>query len=276
MLLDEFEKIFKINDEEDGGAQYSMLGILDGALRSKFLFLLTINEEDKMSKFLLNRPGRIHYKWDFSGVPDDTIEEVAKATLEDPERVNDIMKISTFVGEMSMDILLSIIKEVNEYPEQSVKDLLEDMNLQQDSSTYRIHLKLNGELYATFTDYENCPYDDDIYLEWYSSQIKGKFMRDNGGSLRHLSGYRDREKQNQNIEKMDSELIDRNGEFTMYNIAELSFSRKDAETYKDDKGMIHFVVKEEMMTHEGIREFEWDVAFEKYRTGSGNMAKYLL
>lgn len=264
MLLDEFEKTFKINDDEDGGDQYSILGLLDGAVRSKFLFLLTINEEDKMSQFLMNRPGRIHYKWDFAGMPDDMIEEVAKANLDDPERINDIMRISTYVGDMSMDILLSIVKEVNEYPDQTVENLLEDMNLQQDNTSYKISISLDGQLYATYIEQEASPYDDHFYLEWYSSQIKSNFMRKKGaGNLRSLSVYRNEEMQERIDGEIERFLDDRLDPFKMFNIIELSFDRKDAVTYKDDKGRIHFVIKEEMKTHEGIREVEWDIMFEK-------------
>jgi len=274
MLLDEFEKIFKVEDDEDGGSQYSMLGLLDGAVSSKILFLLTINEEDKMSKFLLNRPGRIHYKWDFAGMPDEMIEEVALANLDDPGKINDIMRISTYVGDMSMDILLSIVREMNEYPEHTVESLLEDMNLQQDATLYKISVFLDGELYASYRTDEDNPYDDDFYLEWYGSQIKSKFMKERGGHLRCLTSYRNKERQEAVGELMERQMEERDGEVLMYHITELSFSRRDAETHKDEKGRIHFTFTEDMKTHEGIREVRWDVMFEKSKWTSG--AKYMI
>lgn len=263
MLIDEFEKIFQVKDEDDGGAQNTVLGLLDGAINSKFLFLLTINEEQKMSKFLLNRPGRIHYKWDFKGMSDDMIEEVALDNLKDKKHLNDILRISTYVGDMSMDILLSIIREVNEYPGQSVDKLLEDMNLQQDTTAYKVSIYLDGQLYAKYTEYEESPYDEDIYLEWYRGQIRSKFVREKNGQLRCLNTNTDSEKQKELEEQMGKLMEERNGPVSFNYITELSFNRKDAEVSRDEKGKIHFVLKEEMQTHEGIRPVEWEVVFEK-------------
>ena len=63
IFLDEFEKVYKENEQQN-----MLLSILDGTFNSKFLFLLTINEVGRMNHYMMNRPSRIHYHQNYTGM----------------------------------------------------------------------------------------------------------------------------------------------------------------------------------------------------------------
>lgn len=95
VLFDEFEKVYRQSTEaevaendrkiqrqmyygDDGRgtssegmsnpSQDAILTLLDGVYPSAMLFLLTVNDKSKVSKNMMNRPGRIYYALDFAGV----------------------------------------------------------------------------------------------------------------------------------------------------------------------------------------------------------------
>ena len=64
ILMDEFDKTFP-KEGEAPTTQENMLSLLDGLSTGKKLFIVTCNELNKMSEFVVNRPGRFHYHFRF-------------------------------------------------------------------------------------------------------------------------------------------------------------------------------------------------------------------
>lgn len=134
IFLDEFEKVYHNSDDNSG--QNSLLSILDGVFTNKFLFLLTINDSDRLSEFLINRPGRIHYHIKYEGLDISIINDVIDDILDKKENKDKVVQICNYLGEISMDILTSIIEECNIFPDHEPKELIKDMNLECSNTYY--------------------------------------------------------------------------------------------------------------------------------------------
>jgi len=261
IFIDEFEKIYLSDGHNE---QHKLLSILDGTGNSNFLFVLTINDVNKMSEFFLNRPGRIHYKKDFKGMENEMIEEVALDILDDKGRVEDVIRISNYVGDISMDIVVSIVKELNEYPEQTVDGIMTEMNLSKSSTSYSLTIKKDGVIYAT-TWGGMSPYDSTIDLDWSHYDIKN-LPKGQEGSKRTLSfatnPSENRVEMAERIRREASPNTDMD-EIIEMPITALEFRREEARISKNKKGHIVMTYVEEMSTHEGVRPVEWEVTFEK-------------
>lgn len=115
VLMDEFEKTY--NEEQ----QASMLTVLDGTYPSKKLFLLTSNDKNKIDQHLINRPGRIHYHFEFNGLDQAFIKEYAEDVLQDKGQLPDLLRVCAAFQPMNMDSLSAIIWEMNQYKETAGK-----------------------------------------------------------------------------------------------------------------------------------------------------------
>ena len=93
VVFDEFEKVFRIDDDgEDSQSQF--LGLFDGMSATKRMYVVTVNEINRVSDYLINRPGRFHYhlRFDYpqadevreymgdNGIPSDQIDKVVSFT----------------------------------------------------------------------------------------------------------------------------------------------------------------------------------------------------
>jgi hypothetical protein len=168
IFLDEFEKIYQKEEHQN-----ALLSILDGTFNSKFLFLLTINEQYRMTQYMMNRPSRIHYYKAYGGMEDDIILEICKDLLDDPNKIEDTLTVCTYLGEISMDILISLIKEINLYPEQTPMEVVEYMNLSPSNLTYSVDLMRNGILIKKDMYVYSSPLNTNkICLEWFGENIE--------------------------------------------------------------------------------------------------------
>jgi SpoVK/Ycf46/Vps4 family AAA+-type ATPase len=121
VFIDEYEKIF------DKEAQETMLTLLDGVFQSKKMFILTCNDVHKIDQHLRNRPGRIHYALNFTGLDRDFIKEYCQDCLEDKSKVEEVANISSLFSAMNFDMLQSIVWEMNLYKE-SAPQVIEMLN----------------------------------------------------------------------------------------------------------------------------------------------------
>lgn len=120
MIFDEFAKVY---DEK----QDSLLSLLDGTLSGKRLVLFTENDTFRISRFMMNRPGRIFYHFSYDKLDEDAIREFC--TYHDVEEaVEDILYISRRVNDFSMDILQSIVEDYKRYGEK-VEEIIKDLNV---------------------------------------------------------------------------------------------------------------------------------------------------
>lgn len=167
IFLDEFEKVYQDNEQQN-----MLLSILDGTFNSKFLFLLTINEIGLMNHYMMNRPSRIHYHEEYKGMSDDMIKEISLDLLDDKEKVDGIITVCTYIGEISMDILISLINEINLYKDESPMEVLEYMNLEPSSTRHSVKIIRDGKVMIdnNYT-YHNPLVGESIYLDWYGEDI---------------------------------------------------------------------------------------------------------
>ncbi|MBO4561454.1 MAG: AAA family ATPase [Bacteroidaceae bacterium] len=110
VFIDEAEKTFKKGEDDD-----ILLRLIDGVYNAcRRLYILTTNQLT-LNDNLLGRPGRIRYRFEFSNLLPEAIEEYLKDNLK-PELVDqkekilqqiDLLEIST------IDILKALVDEVN-------------------------------------------------------------------------------------------------------------------------------------------------------------------
>lgn len=74
VLIDEFEKTYALGEDEDGQNEFLSL-LTDGRLK-KTLFVFTVNEYNKVSEYIKDRPQRIKYRVDFQGLEEATALEL--------------------------------------------------------------------------------------------------------------------------------------------------------------------------------------------------------
>lgn len=115
-LFDEFEKNFRLTcgDGEDCAGE-DLLSIMDGVYNGNccHVFILTTNEL-RVNDNLLSRPSRIRYLKSFGDVLDKKIvEEFIDDNLKYPEFKNEIMDYLECLTMLSIDIVKSIVEEVN-------------------------------------------------------------------------------------------------------------------------------------------------------------------
>lgn len=125
IFFDEFEKVY----EEAG--QEALLTVLDGTMQSKKLFIVAINEVRRMSRFMLNRPGRFFYVFNYAGVPEDAIKEFLEDNLNDKSRILSVMLYSQLFRNFTFDMLSAIVEEMNRYDE-PVSEVLKYLNVSMD------------------------------------------------------------------------------------------------------------------------------------------------
>lgn len=127
VVFDEFAKVY--TNAEGDSLQKHMLTFFDGTMSSKRLCLLTENYIRHIDEFLLNRPGRILYLFEYGKLEEATIHAVMEATLDNKELARDIIEVARTTVTFSFDILNTIIEESNRYPENSIDDIMALLNI---------------------------------------------------------------------------------------------------------------------------------------------------
>jgi SpoVK/Ycf46/Vps4 family AAA+-type ATPase len=140
VFFDEFEKIY------DKDHQEKILTLLDGTYQSNKLFLITSNDKWRIDTNMRNRPGRIFYLIEFSGLDEQFIREYCNDSLA-PEALHltdRIVQVSSLFSEFNFDMLVSFVEEVNRYNEDP-KDLMALLNCKPEYSadiSYNVSLFL--------------------------------------------------------------------------------------------------------------------------------------
>lgn len=110
LFFDEFEKNFDTREKED----VELLSLMDGVYNSPYrrVFLLTTNRLH-VNENLLGRPSRIRYRKSFGNLPSEVIKEYLDDNLINKELTTDIMEFVDTLSISTIDILKSIVEEVN-------------------------------------------------------------------------------------------------------------------------------------------------------------------
>ena len=136
-LFDEFEKNFRLRDDDEECAGESLLSIMDGVYNTNHchIFILTTNEL-RVNDNLLSRPSRIRYLKSFGDVIDRKIlEDYVEDNLKFKEYKDEIMDFIDSLTIATIDIVKSIVDEVNIH-ECSVDEFKSFFNVKQATFRY--------------------------------------------------------------------------------------------------------------------------------------------
>lgn len=142
IFIDEFEKIYP--EEED---QETFLSILEGTLSSNKMFIFTTNTTN-ISQYLKNRPGRIFYAKNYSNLDKETIDEIIDDLLENKDEKSDLKTVLLILGQVSVDVLISIIEEMNMYSLPAA-EAVEQLNVEVEIEDFDVTMILDGCYYTT-------------------------------------------------------------------------------------------------------------------------------
>lgn len=181
VLFDEFDKTFELsergrrdNDGEKRSPQTEMLTLFDGVAQGKKLFVVTCNDINALSKFIINRPGRFHYHFRFEYPTATEVEEYLMDSLNTDKAKEEIKNVVAFSQKtkLNYDCLRSIAFELNlglTFKE-AIKDL-NILNLEYEHYTLAIYMSNGARLVAK--NYTLDLFDDqEINVEFYDSETR--------------------------------------------------------------------------------------------------------
>ena len=167
ILFDEYDKTF---DEKKHNCQAEMLSLFDGVSAGKKLFVITCNEIQSLSQYLINRPGRFHYHFRFLYPTADEIRDYMEDKL-DKQYYDEIENVIAFSVRMNLnyDCLRSIAFELNNGLK--FQEAINDLNIVRISQYKNIKIIVEFENQATLSGkikewqlYDNTITDMSIYL----------------------------------------------------------------------------------------------------------------
>ena len=167
ILFDEYDKTF--NDKKYN-CQAEMLSLFDGVSAGKKLFVITCNEIQSLSQYLINRPGRFHYHFRFLYPTADEIRDYMEDKL-DKQYYDEIENVIAFSVRMNLnyDCLRSIAFELNNGLK--FQEAINDLNIIRISQYKNIKIIVEFENQATLSgkikewqQYDNTITDMSIYL----------------------------------------------------------------------------------------------------------------
>lgn len=140
VLFDEFEKVYEREQQE------KMLTLLDGVYPSKTMFVLTCNDKYRVNNMMLNRPGRIFYRIEYSGLDAAFIREYADDNLINKTHIDSLARLSSLFTQFNFDMLKAIVEEMNRYDEspQEAMTILNARPEQNEDTIYNVQLQFEG------------------------------------------------------------------------------------------------------------------------------------
>lgn len=162
VIFDEFEKIYSI----DGGGenQERMLSLFDGLAVSKHLYIISANELNRISGYLLNRPGRFHYHFEFAEPsPQEVFEYMSdKLKPEYQAAAKSVMELAKRT-KFNFDTLRAIAFELN--LGYALSSAIKDLNIS-------LNEDVQYELSAAFDDGTTVHTDMNIRLSTSTREFK--------------------------------------------------------------------------------------------------------
>lgn len=129
LVFDEVGKMYSARDRDDSRpSQENLLSLMDGVDKTKRLILMTENEIYNISSFMLNRPSRIYYHFQYKKLNESSINEYCVEHNVDETTTQDVVDLSRRTAIFSFDMLQSIIEEHNRFGE-SVSIIIENLNI---------------------------------------------------------------------------------------------------------------------------------------------------
>lgn len=172
VLFDEFEKVYDSDDQE------KMLTLLDGVYPSKKLFILTCNDKWRVNEHMRNRPGRVYYMLDYTGLDQDFIIEYCHDNLKNQQNIESICRIATMFSQFNFDMLKAMVEEMNRYDE-TPQEVMKMLNTRPEFSgevRYMINLQPKGididPSLVDQTEWEGNPLTQNIRIDYKSHNNK--------------------------------------------------------------------------------------------------------
>lgn len=149
IVFDEFEKIFSNEDDE---SQNQFLSLFDGLSTTKRLYVLSVNELQHVSDYMLNRPGRFHYHMRFAYPEPETVATYLRDQVPgvDEEQVAEIVGFSRKY-DINFDHLRAIAFELR--LGESFAEVIGDLNIKRTehaSSWVEAHIKWDNGSTSVF------------------------------------------------------------------------------------------------------------------------------
>lgn len=123
IFFDEFSKNI------DRKLQENSLTMFSDASDTRKLFILTENDYMSVSRFIRDRPGRIRYHIDFERVSEKVIYELCAEYGIDTVFVNSILDKHKRAVSFSFDHLQALVTEHLRYPNETIDELIDVLNL---------------------------------------------------------------------------------------------------------------------------------------------------
>lgn len=148
IFFDEFDKTYEVVKQEE------LLTLLDGTFQSHKLFVFTMNNSwNRMTEYMLNRPGRIYYYLEFKTLETEFIKEYCKDNLKNKKNTESVLRVAKMFERFNFDMLKAIIEEMNRYDE-SALEVMEILNTRPSSTSdreeYEAEVKVNGRKIHTY------------------------------------------------------------------------------------------------------------------------------
>lgn len=135
-IIDEFEKIF-----EERKLQERMLTLLDGLANSKHMFIVTVNDIFGVNKYMIARPNRFFYRFDYTQLTPEFVREYSEDNLK-PEYqkfVPQMSLIRTKNPSINFDAIQALIEEVNRYGDSPLR-LVDILNVTEGQSQLKMRM----------------------------------------------------------------------------------------------------------------------------------------
>jgi hypothetical protein len=151
VLVDEFEKVYKHDKDNNQSSQEPLLTLLDGTLTSNKLFLLTANDRTAVNEFMFNRPGRIYYQFIFDGLEEQFIKDYLEDHGMSRQRITEVVDFCAMFWSFNFDMLQALVEEMNRYgesPFEAAKTLninMEGTQMSYSATVYRDGKKVHTE-----------------------------------------------------------------------------------------------------------------------------------
>ena len=177
VMFDEFEKVY-----HDQDAQAALLSLFDGVMESKKLFVLTVN--GRVNEFLINRPGRMHYRIKFRGLEKDFVSEFLDETLVNQDHRVDLEQLLDCFAELSFDMLKAVVDEMNLFgftAKEATKNL--NVDLMDAKIRYAVTVLIDGKPAKSIYPfvYEGLPFTngDRLNVAVYTDHANKDAFKDN-------------------------------------------------------------------------------------------------
>lgn len=158
MIFDEFEKVYAKKESQE-----FFLTVLDGVFAMRNVLMIMTSNTQEINQYMKNRPGRIHYMRDYSGLEPEFIMDYCKDRNLSGHHVKDILKLSNKHEDgFNFDSLQAIVAELQhetyrvrtlKRPERPFREIVSYMNVAGSAmGAHGFKGTVRGALAALFTN----------------------------------------------------------------------------------------------------------------------------